>query len=237
MADRTAKPKAERPAKQQPKKDVLDPERWGLPQAAVQGLGQELHDLWERYHDCFTTKTRDTSSWALVYLRGLLLLPTERNYANIARCVVDPDDDGQALQQFMSDSPWPAPSVFARIQEDISRQRALRGGVLALAESADAKAGELSAGAARQHNGRLGKVDVCQVGVALSYSCPNFWAMVDAELYLPEDWFRSDYRRLWKKLHVPANRVFQTKPQIGLALVRRAHEQNLPFEVVACDSV
>jgi len=61
--------------------------------------------------------------------------------------------------------------------------------------------------------------------------------MVDAELYLPEDWFRSDYRRLWKELHIPANRVFQTKPQIGLALVRRAHEQNLPFEVVACDSV
>src|SRR6266496_2894897 len=176
------RPMANRTAKPQPKKDVYDPERWGLSPDAVQGLGQALHDIWERYHDCFTTKTRDTSSLALVYLRGLLLLPNERNYANIARSVVGPQEDGQNLQQFMSDSPWPAHSVFARIQEEIAAQPALRGGVLSLDESADAKAGGHSAGAARQHNGRLGKVDLCQVGVALSYSHNNHWMMVDAEL-------------------------------------------------------
>jgi SRSO17 transposase len=219
------------------KTDVYNAERWGLPVGAVEGLGQHLQDLWERYHDCFTTKTRDTSSWALVYLRGLLLLPGERNYANIARCVVDPEDDGQALQQFMSDSPWPAQRVFARIQEDILQEPALRGGILSLDESADAKAGDHSAGAARQHNGRLGKVDLCQVGVALSYSCQDFWSLVDAELYLPEDWFDQEHRPLWKRLHVPADRVFLTKPQIGLELVRRAHGRGLPFAVVACDSV
>src|SRR6516165_1240187 len=143
MADPKAKP--------EPKMDALDPERWGLPQAAVEGLGQHLHHLWERYHDCFTTRTRDTSSWALVYLQGLLLLPDQRNYANIARWVVDPQDDGQSLQQFMSDSPWPTHTVFARIQHDLIAEPALHGGVLSLDESADAKAGEHSAGAARQH--------------------------------------------------------------------------------------
>jgi SRSO17 transposase len=221
----------------QPAQDVYDPKRWGLPLEAVQDLGQHLHNLWERYHDCFTTKTRDTSSWALVYLRGLLLLPKERNYANLARRVVDPDDDGQGLQQFMSDSPWPAQRVFVQIQEDITQQPALHRGVLSLDESADAKAGDQSAGAARQHNGRLGKVDLCQVGVALSYSCKDFWAMVDAELYLPKEWFDQDHARLRRQLHVPANRVFLTKPEIGLELVRRAHGRGLPFEVVACDAV
>jgi SRSO17 transposase len=225
------------PTKPQPNTDVYDPQRWGLPLAAAESLGQHLRDFWERYHDCFTTKTRDTSSWALVYLRGLLLLPGKRNCANIARRVVGPDDDGQDLQQFMSDSPWSAQPVFAQIQQDIALQPSLRGGTLSLDESADAKSGEHSAGAARQHNGRLGKVDLCQVGVALSYSTPGFWAMVDAELYLPEVWFDADHKKLWKRLHIPAERTFQTKPQIGLALVRRAKERGLPFEVVACDAV
>jgi SRSO17 transposase len=38
-----------------------------------------------------------------------------------------------------------------------------------LDESADAKAGTQTAGAGRQYNGRLGKVDVCQVGVFLAF--------------------------------------------------------------------
>jgi SRSO17 transposase len=228
---------AEAKANPQPNTDAIDPGRWGLPQAAVRGLGQHLHDLWERYHDCFRTRTRDTSPLALVYLRGLLLLPGERNYANIARRVIGPKDDGQALQQFMSDSPWPAQDVFARIQHDITQEPALRGGVLSLDESADAKAGTHSAGAARQYNGRLGKKDVCQVGVALSYCAAGHWMMVDAELYLPEEWFDAEHRKLWKRLHVPPEHAFRTKPQIGLGLVRRARRRGLPFAVVAADSV
>jgi SRSO17 transposase len=217
--------------------DSFDPQRWGLPLEAVLELGQQLYDCWQRYHDCFTTRTRDTSEWALVYLRGLLLLPGHRNYANIARRVVDHHNDGQDLQQFMSDSPWSADRVFAQIQRDITAVPALHGGILSLDESADAKAGEHSAGAARQHNGRLGKTDVCQVGVALSYSHHSFWTLVDADLYFPEHWFDSDHAQLRKRLHVPADRVFATKPQIGLELVRRARSRGLPFVVVAADAV
>jgi len=43
-----------------------------------------------------------------------------------------------------------------------------RGSVLLLDENADAKASPESAGAGRQYNGRLGKVDGCQVGVFLA---------------------------------------------------------------------
>jgi SRSO17 transposase len=217
--------------------DTFDPQRWGLPLEAVLDLGEQLYDCWERYHDCFTSQTRDTSEWALVYLRGLLLLPAKRNYANIARRVVSHDNDGQDLQQFMSDSPWRADRVFAQIQHDITAQPVLHGGILSLDESADAKAGVHSAGAARQYNGRLGKTDVCQVGVALSYSNEAFWALVDADLYFPKHWFDDDHAKLRKQLHVPADRVFQTKPQIGLELIRRARARGLPFEVVAADAV
>jgi SRSO17 transposase len=106
-----------------------------------------------------------------------------------------------------------------------------------LDESGDKRSGELSAGSARQYLGRLGKVDVGQVGVALSYSVEDYWTMVDAELFLPENWFDADHAKLRERLHIPAARLFATKPQLGLELVLRAQRQGLPFVAVAADAV
>jgi len=228
---------AARPVRDNESLDGLDAKRWGLSLEAVHCLGRQLYDCWDRFHDCFTTRTRDTSQFAHVYLKGLLLLPNERNYANIARCLIGPDDDGQALQQFMSDSPWDAQRVFAQIQREISQDPDLGGGVLALDESGDKRSGELSAGAGRQYLGRLGKVDLGQVGVALSYYVEDFWAMVDALLYLPLDWFDAAHAHLRKRLHIPEGRCFATKPQIGLDLVLRAKQRGLPFVAVTADAV
>src|SRR3954449_1291240 len=121
----------------------IDPKRWGLPIEAVQSLGRRLFDCWGRFHDCFTTRTRDTSPLAHVYLKGLLLLPEERNYANIARRIIGPDDDSQSLQQFMTDSPWDPQRLFAQIQQEIRLDPQLQGGVLSLDESGDKRSGEL----------------------------------------------------------------------------------------------
>jgi SRSO17 transposase len=224
-------------ARTAPVLEEIDLRRWGLPPEALDTLERQLYGCWERFHHCFTTRTRDTSPLAHSYLKGLLLLPDERNYANIARRIIHPDDDGQALQQFMSDSPWRANSVFALIQEEIRLDPTLHHGILSLDESGDKRSGELSAGAGRQYLGRLGKVDVGQVGVALSYSCEDFWALVEARLYLPVNWFDSDHADLRRRLHVPAHLTFATKPQIGLKLVREAHARGLPFTAVACDCV
>src|SRR5260370_21682209 len=135
----------------------IDPKRWGLHAEAVNSLGHQLYDCWERFHACFKTCTRDTSVCAHVYLKGLLLLKDKRNYANMARRIIDPDDDGQTLQQFMSDSPWDSQRVFAQIQHEICLDPTLHGGVLSLDESGDKRSGELSAGAGRQYLGRLAK--------------------------------------------------------------------------------
>jgi SRSO17 transposase len=215
----------------------VTPRRWGLPEEAVHDLGRLLFELWDRFHECFRTRTRDTSELAHVYLKGLLLLDGERNYVNIARRVLGLDNDGQSLQQFMSDSPWDAQRVFAQIQCEMRNDPQLSGGVLSLDESGDKRSGEQSAGAGRQYLGRLGKVDVGQVGVALSYSVVDFWTMVDAELYFPENWFEEDHAELRRQLHVPEGLVFATKPQIGLDLVLRAKKRGLPFVAVSADAV
>ena len=84
------------------------PDRWGLPTEAIASLGNRLQDSWSGFQSCFKTKTRDSAEHAWTYLRGLLEMKTGRNFANIARRVTDPGEDGQNLQQFMSDSPWEA---------------------------------------------------------------------------------------------------------------------------------
>ncbi len=216
---------------------IFDAQRWGLPQEAIDDLASRLRRIWSRFRKCFTTKTRDTSEYAFTYLRGLLTMDTERNYANIARRVIDPEDDGQNIQQFMSDSPWPARSVFGQIQTEICHRPELSGGMLTLDESGDKRSGNNSAGTARQHIGRLGKVDVGQVGVALGYYQCGVWAMVDAELYLPKVWFDDEHKKLRQRWHIPAERSFATKIQLGFEMIQRAKANGMPLEIVGCDSL
>ncbi len=216
---------------------LLAPQRWGLPIEAVDDIANRLRNTWLRFQDCFKTKTRDTSEYAWVYLRGILTMDTDRNFANIARRVNGLDDDGQNLQQFMSDSPWAAGSVFRQIQAEIGQRPELGGGVLTLDESGDERAGDQSAGAGRQYLGRYGKVDMGQVAVGLGYYKDGQWMMVDAALYLPENWYDDAHTELRQRWHIPQSRTFATKPELGLVLIRRAKGQCLPFEVVTADSL
>jgi len=219
------------------KPGMFDPQRWGLPSEAVAGLADRLQGIWSRYRACFQTKTRDTSENALVYLRGLLTMETKRNFVNIARRVQGIDADGQDLQQFMSDSPWPGQAIFDQIQAEIGQRPALQDGMLTLDESGDECAGDQKAGAARQYLGREGKVDMGQVGVASGYYKHGTWTLVGVELYLPEVWFDQAHAKLRERWHIPAERTFATKPELGLQLIRRAKANKLPFAVVGCDSV
>jgi hypothetical protein len=109
--------------------------------------------------------------------------------------------------------------------------------MLTLDESGDECAGDQKAGAARQYLGREGKVDMGQVGVASGYYKHGIWTLVGVELYLPEVWFDQAHAKLRERWHIPAERTFATKLELGLRLVRRAKAARLPLEVVGCDSV
>ena len=201
-------------------------------------LGDNLLAHWERFRPCFRTCTRDPSPHAYTYLRGQLTMEDARNYANIERRLTG--GDGQGLQQFMSDSPWAGQAVLRQVQAEVKAHPVLQsGGVLILDESADEKAGLHSAGAARQHNGRLGKVAVSQVSTCLAYAHPasGTWTLVDGELFLPEDWFSPEFAARRKAAGIPAEREFETKPQLGLKMIQRARAQGLPFDWVACDDL
>ena len=207
--------------------DVLDAVRWGLPTEAVDCLAERLSSTWERFRPCFKTRTRDASTHAWVYLRGLLTMDNDRTFTNIARRVVDPTNDGQGLQQFMSDSPWSARAVIGQVQAELKATPALAlstEGVLILDESADEKAGGKSAGAGRQHNGRLGIIDMCQVGTFLAFATESVWTWVDGELFLPQEWFNPGNVQMQQRrqqLGIPSDREFATKVQLGWRMIER----------------
>jgi len=153
-------------------------------------------------------------------------------------------DDGQAMQHFMSNSPWSGPGVFEQIREDVRETPELRhGSLLILDESGEEKAGGQSVGSSRQYNGRMGKVDQCQVAVVLGYANWKvrpwpLWALVDAEIFLPEEWFGEAYAELRQKVEIPAERkTFETKPELGLKMIRRAKAEGVLFEAVLCDDL
>jgi len=218
--------------------DIYEPARWGLPEEAIADLGDRLRRAWARFRTCFRTKTRDASEHAWTYLRGLVGMDTKRNYANIARRLIGPDEDGQNVQQFMSDSPWSAQAVIQQVQREIIATPGLsQGGVLLLDESADEKAGPHSAGAGRQHNGRLGKIEMSQVGVFLAFYKDVVWTWVDGEPFLPEFWFSATMTKARQRAGVPTDRQFATKIELGWRMIQRVKANGLPFEAVACDDL
>jgi len=171
-----------------------------------------------------------------------MTMESDRNFAGIANSMEN--SDGQARQHFMSNSPWSGQGVFEQIREEIQEKPELHpGSVLILDEYADEKAGGGCAGAYRQYNGRMGKVDMCQVAVALGYANWKLepwplWTMLDAEIFLPEAWFGAEYAGLRQKVGVPTERTtFETKPELGLKMIRCAKAAGLPFEAVLCDSL
>ena len=181
------------------------------------------------------SRTRDTSQYGLEYISGLLRMKTKRNINNIARTAKIPE---QNMQQFISDSPWSGASLISVLQQDISAHPQFQEeSVLIIDESADEKAGEHSAGAGRQHNGRLGKIEMSQVGVFLSLTHNGYHNWIDGELYFPEKWFADDYAAQRKRIRMPKERTFATKLELALQMTKRAYENGVSFCAIAFDTL
>jgi SRSO17 transposase len=209
--------------------------QWGLNLDEIEDLPERLMKFHQRYRSWMRTSTRDTSQYGLDYIGGLLRMETKRNINNIARAAGVPE---QNMQQFISDSPWPGYDLITVLQQDIgSHPQFQQESVLLIDESPDEKAGEYSAGASRQHNGRLGKVEMSQVGVFLALTNGGYHTWVDGELYFGKDWFTEAYAAKRKRIGLPEDRVFATKLELALQMVDRVYKNGLPFCAIDCDSL
>jgi SRSO17 transposase len=187
----------------------------------------------EGYRKFFKVARRNVGDHARGYLNGLLSKAPRKNMERMVESL--PDLDYQSQQQFLSDSPWDHRAVMDQVARDTDAIFGGVGSVLVIDESGLSKKGDKSAGVARQYNGRLGKVDNCQVGVFAALCDSGGGGLVDARLYLPQEWVEDRQRCL--KAKVPLEEIVKkTKPQIALEMIQRAAGIGLRFGWVAFDA-
>jgi SRSO17 transposase len=107
--------------------------------------------------------------------------------------------------------------------------------VVVIDETGFLKKGQHSAGVARQYSGTAGRIENCQIGVFLGYASRLGHALVDRELYLPEEWIKD--RERCRRAGVPEERRLATKPQLAQQMLARAFAVGVPARWVTGDSV
>lgn len=167
------------------------------------------------------------------YLRGLLAPVERKNGWQLAEAVGDHSPDG--VQDFLSRAHWDANAVRDDLQAYVMQQLSDPQAVLVLDETGFLKKGTKSAGVARQYSGTAGRIENCQVGVFLGYAGCHGQALIDRALYLPADWAKDGARR--REARIPEDIAFTTKPKLGLAMLKRAHQAGVRFAWITGDSV
>src|SRR5512138_1551197 len=190
----------------------------------VRAAAERLVRFHERFAPLFGKE--QAQDHAYTYIKGLMVCPERKSIEPIALNV----GDGQvsALQKFINIAPWDHGDVQAEVQAVFADELVPTaagspvGVVGVIDESGFSKKGDHSAGVARQHNGRLGKEDNCQVGVFLVGVTPGGSALLDHQLFLPESWCEPtrEAKDRRAKAHIPEDVTFRTKPRIAAELVR-----------------
>jgi SRSO17 transposase len=141
----------------------------------------------------------------------------------------------QSLLHFVGVAAWSDEKVLGKVCEMVLPEIERHGPIKAwiIDDTGFPKKGTHSVGVARQYCGQLGKQDNCQVAVSLSIANHRASLPVAYRLYLPKDWAEDGERR--RKVAVPEEISFKTKPQIALEQLRRACETGLPRGAVLAD--
>ena len=185
----------------------------------------------------FTTKRSNESEHARRYLGGLVSATGRKNMERInERLGPEEESDYEGMQHFLSGSPWEDRKVYDFIAAEADGRLGGRpDSLLIIDESGFTKKGSASVGVARQHNGRLGKQDNCQVGVFSVLNCGSYGVPVGARLFLPDEWVEDPQRCL--KAGVPEEQIkARTKIELARELVEQAVEQKIRFACVGIDA-
>ena len=172
------------------------------------------------------------------YCMGLMM-PCERKSVEPIAAITAPDRTGaqhQSLLHFVGEGRWSDEKVLAKVREMVLPQVERHGLIEAwiIDDTGFPKKGRHSVGVARQYCGQLGKQDNCQVAVSLSVANHHASLPVAYRLYLPEEWAQDRKRR--RKVGVPEEISFKTKPQIALEQIDAACRAGLPRGVVLMDA-
>jgi SRSO17 transposase len=208
-----------------------------MPELMNTAAEQRLQAYFDRIGEVLGRPERRASF--AVYAFGILGDGERKSLEPIAaRACADPeraDAEHQRLHHFALDSPWDDHAV---------RLEAARYALAAMTanqpieawiidDTGFLKQGQHSVGVQRQYSGSAGKIANCQLAASLTLATRTAELPVDFALYLPRAW--TDDPARCKEARIPWNVQFATRPQLGLALLRRAVQDNLPRGVVLAD--
>jgi SRSO17 transposase len=188
----------------------------------------------DAFVDDFHSGNHCVVNTAQQYLCGLMQAD-KRNMERMAEAV--PDSDDQVLQNFLTHSSWEYRGVMNRVARKADEcVGAEVGAGLYIDESAFQKKGDKSVGVARQWNGRLGKHENSQVGVFGALGRGDRVSLIDARLFLPQEWTQ-DPRRCAEAAIPKAQQVYRTKLELALDIIRHARQIGVRFEWVGMDGL
>lgn len=208
--------------------------KFSLVEEDVQSFMPQLREFLAEYGECFSRSEPRENLYR--YIVG--------QFSQIERKSIEPialqveGAEVRSMQRFISDVVWQDSAIIKKHHAMVGNDMGDPTGVLIFDESGLPKKGEDSAGVAKQYCGTLGKVENCQVGVYAAYASPQGYALLDAELFVPEKWFEDSHKEKRKKCRFPEELTFKTKPQLAVEILERVEkEETLPFKYVVADSV
>jgi SRSO17 transposase len=213
--------------------EICPPPDWNLTAEDIHHMADALEETYQIYRPAFERRDQAAHGW--VYLKGLLSdIPRKVTERIALRFGVNV----RSLQHFMGQSPWSRAELLTIHQGLMVETLGEADGVVLIDESGMVKQGEHSVGVARQWCGSVGKVANSQVGVYLGYASRKGYSLLDARLFLPEQWFAETHSELRQLCGVPEALSYQTKPEIALDMLHKAFERGaLPCQWVAADAL
>src|SRR5487761_1275773 len=170
---------------------------------------------------------------SLAYLQGLLSHCERKNGWQLAEWM------GEAtpyrVQHLLDRARWDADAARDQLRDYVLEELSSPDAVLIADETGFLKKGLHSVGVKRQYTGTAGRIENSQVGVFLCYASNQGAALVDRELYLPEEWAADAERR--RAAAVPEGTEFATKPELARRMIGRALQAGAPCNWVAADEV
>ena len=185
-----------------------------------------------RFADVFGRK--EPRAQAIKYLRGLMASVPRKNSWQVAEAVGDRIPD--AMQRLLYRAEWSADAARDRLLRYTIEVFGEEDGIGVVDETGFIKKGNRSVGVKRQYSGTAGKVENCQIGTFLSYATGKGHVFLDRRLYLPEEEWCNDLERR-EQAKVPADVIFQTKPEQAMAMLEPAWQAGVPMRWVAGDEV
>ena len=169
----------------------------------------------------------------LAYLQGLLSGCERKNGWQLSEWMGEAAP--YAVQHLLDRARWDADAARDQVRDYVLEELSSPEAVLIADETGFLKKGLHSAGVKRQYTGTAGRIENSQVGVFLCYASDKGAALVDRELYLPEEW-AADAPRC-RAAAVPEGTEFATKPELARRMIERALDAGVPFGWIAADQI